>query len=61
MAGLFIANGPGFRSGVVVPAFDNIHVHPLLIRLLHLPPMRVDGNDSVTRRALAPGALRDAP
>lgn len=60
MAGLFIANGPGFLSGVVLPAFDNIHVHPLLIRLLHLPPMRVDGNDSVTRRALAPGALRDA-
>ncbi|MFM1961053.1 MAG: hypothetical protein RL588_2570 [Pseudomonadota bacterium] len=60
MAGLFIANGPAFRSGVVLPAFDNIHVHPLVIRLLQLPPQRVDGNDRVTRRALAPGALRQA-
>lgn len=60
MAGLFIANGPAFRSGVVLPAFDNIHVHPLVIRLLQLPPQRVDGNDRVTRRAFAPGALRQA-
>ena len=61
MGGVFIAHGPAFREGVILPAFDNIHVQPLLVRLLRLPPMRVDGDDRVARRALAPGALRDAP
>lgn len=62
MAGLFIARGPAFRPGVVLPAFDNIHVQPLLLRLLGLPPQDVDGDPSVTRRALArPGAAQGTP
>lgn len=58
MAGLFVANGPAFRRGLVLPAFDNIHVHPLLVRLLGLSSPKVDGRASVTRSALVRDALR---
>lgn len=34
MRSLFVANGPAFRRGVVVPAFDNVDVYPLLAHLL---------------------------
>ena len=61
MAGLFVANGPAFRAGVILPAFDNIHVHPLLLDLLGLASPEVDGRRSVTRRALAPHAVADSP
>jgi predicted AlkP superfamily pyrophosphatase or phosphodiesterase len=53
MAAAFVAAGPAFRSGVMVSAFDNVDVHPLLLRLLGLPPMQTDGD----ARTLAP-ALR---
>lgn len=53
MAGAFVAAGPAFRSGVVLPAFDNVDVHPMLLRLMGLPAMETDGN----ARTLAP-ALR---
>lgn len=53
MAASFVAAGPAFRSGVVLPPFDNVDVHPLLLRLLGLPAMPTDGNP----RTLAP-ALR---
>jgi predicted AlkP superfamily pyrophosphatase or phosphodiesterase len=53
MAATFVAAGPAFRQGVVLPPFDNVDVHPLLLRLLGLPAMATDGNP----RTLAP-ALR---
>ena len=34
MAATFVAAGPAFRAGVVVPAFDNVNVYPLLMRLI---------------------------
>jgi len=37
MRATFIANGPAFKSGVVLPDFDNIDVNPLLRVLLGLP------------------------
>jgi predicted AlkP superfamily pyrophosphatase or phosphodiesterase len=40
---IFIANGPSFRSGVVLPAFDNTDVYPLLARLLGIRPAEHDG------------------
>jgi predicted AlkP superfamily pyrophosphatase or phosphodiesterase len=48
MHGLFIATGPQFRSGVVVPAFENVHVYELLCRLLRLRPAMNDGDPDVT-------------
>jgi predicted AlkP superfamily pyrophosphatase or phosphodiesterase len=50
MRAIFIARGPSFRSGLVVPAIDNVDVYPLLTSLLGLEPGRHDGNP----RALAP-------
>ena len=34
---VLIANGPAFRAGVKLPAFDNVSVAPLLRDLLGLP------------------------
>lgn len=48
MHGLFIATGPQFRSGVVVPAFENVHIYELLCRVLGLRPASNDGNPAVT-------------
>jgi predicted AlkP superfamily pyrophosphatase or phosphodiesterase len=48
MHGLFVAMGPRLKSGVVVPAFDNIHVYELLCALLGVSPASNDGNPAVT-------------
>ncbi|MGQ7829031.1 alkaline phosphatase family protein [Altererythrobacter sp. Z27] len=37
MLALFVANGPAFRHGVKLDAFDNTLVTPLVRELLHLP------------------------
>lgn len=49
MHGLFIAAGPQFRSGVVVPSFENVHIYELLCRVLGLRPASNDGDLAVTR------------
>lgn len=48
MHGLFVASGPQFKSGIVVPAFDNVHVYELLCRVLGLRPASNDGDRAVT-------------
>jgi len=55
MRATFIANGPSFRRGAVLPVFDNVDVYPLLARLLGVTPQPNDG-DAATLRP----ALRDA-
>lgn len=52
MRAIFIAHGPSFRSGTTLPAFDNVHVYPLLMRLLGLPPADNDGDAAVLAPAL---------
>ena len=54
MAAVFVAAGPAFRPGVVLPAFDNVDVYPLLARLIGVPTGRTDGTLAPFRRALAP-------
>ena len=50
MHGIFLAAGPGVRRLGVIPAFENVHVYPFLVALLHLDRQPVvDGN----ARALA--------
>ena len=44
MAVLFVGHGPAFRRGVVVPAFDNVDVYPLLARLVGVRPAPNDGD-----------------
>jgi predicted AlkP superfamily pyrophosphatase or phosphodiesterase len=44
MRAVFTAVGPSFRSGVRLPAFDNVDVYPLLARLLRITPAPNDGD-----------------
>ena len=48
MHGLFIATGPQFRTRLVVPAFENVHVYALLCRVLGLRPASNDGDLAAT-------------
>ena len=52
MHAMFIAVGPDFRSGTVIPAFDNVDVYPLLRQLLGLPAEKRDGSIDSLRGAL---------
>lgn len=52
MRALFIAHGPAFQSGLVVPPFDNVDVYPLLTHLLGIKPEPNDGNFEEVREAL---------
>jgi len=52
MQAIFLARGPAFRPGVVLPRFDNVSVYPLLARLLGLQPAPNDGRLSDTAAAL---------
>ena len=55
MHGLFVASGPQFKAGVVVPAFDNVHIYELLCRVLGLRPATNDGDPAVTAKFLRNG------
>jgi hypothetical protein len=55
--GIFVAAGPGIRTGVRIPAFENIHIYPLMAALLGLDPASgIDGRLDV----LAPILAREA-
>lgn len=59
MHGIFVAAGPGIRSGVRIPAFENIHVYPLMAGLLGLEPAPgIDGRIAVLAPILARSAAR---
>jgi predicted AlkP superfamily pyrophosphatase or phosphodiesterase len=44
MRALFVAHGPDFKRGLVVPEFDNVDVYPLLTHLLGIHPQPNDGD-----------------
>lgn len=52
MRAVFVASGPSFRAGVRLPAFDNVHVYPLLAHLLRIRPAANDGSLAPLRPAL---------
>ena len=43
MRAIFLARGPSFRPGSVVPGFGNVHLYPLLAGLLGVEPAPSDG------------------
>lgn len=45
MAALFVAAGPAFKNGIQVEPFLNIHVYPLVARLLSVKPAPNDAVD----------------
>ena len=54
MAGLFIASGPGVRSGVTVPALSALDVYGLLARLLGVEAAPNEGDAAAADRVLRP-------
>ena len=54
MRATFIASGPAFGHGITLPAFDNVDVYPLLMRLLGQPPLPNDGDITPLLPALQP-------
>lgn len=52
MGATFIANGPAFRHGAVLPPFENIHIYNLLCAVLGLKPAPNDGDDRLVHTAL---------
>jgi len=52
MGALFLANGPAFGHGVVLEAFDNIHLYNLLCTLLGITPAPNDGDQRLARLTL---------
>ncbi len=48
MHGIFYAAGPAFRQGIAISSFKNIHVYPLICRVLGLDvPPHIDGREEV--------------
>lgn len=57
MHGIFYAKGPALKAGMTIPSFKNIHVYPLMCRILGLElPAEVDGKAEVLE-----GVLRRRP
>ncbi|MHC9084655.1 alkaline phosphatase family protein [Luteimonas sp. RIT-PG2_3] len=56
MRAVFLARGPAFHNGVVLPAFDNVDIYPLLMHLLGLPAQPGDGELGPLLPALKPDA-----
>jgi predicted AlkP superfamily pyrophosphatase or phosphodiesterase len=44
MHGIFVASGPAFKTGVTVPAFENINIYDALSQVLGVPPASNDGD-----------------
>ncbi len=54
MRALFIAHGPAFRKGVVVPEFPNVDVYPLMTHLLGIKAQPNDGSYRAVEDMLKP-------
>ncbi|MEB2777253.1 ectonucleotide pyrophosphatase/phosphodiesterase [Algoriphagus sp. D3-2-R+10] len=53
MHAIFYANGPAFKSGMEIETFQNIHVYPLICKILGLPiPTTIDGKLEVLQPIL---------
>lgn len=48
--GIFYAQGPNLQSGITVAPFQNIHVYPLIAKILGLPLPEIDGKEEVLRK-----------
>ncbi len=53
MGGIFFAQGPQFKSQVKIPAFENIHIYPLITEILGLKITEpIDGKLKVLKKTL---------
>ena len=53
MRALFVAHGPAFRRGLLVPEFDNVDVYALLAKILGIRPAPNDGDFNAVAPMLA--------
>ncbi len=44
MHAIFYAAGPAFKKGYRQPPFENVNIYPLIAHILHLKPVKTDGN-----------------
>ena len=55
MHGIFYANGPAFKKGIVVPSLKNIHIYPLICEILELEISdNIDGELKQIKNVLKP-------
>lgn len=52
MRAVFVAHGPSFKPGVVLPVFDNVDIYPLLAKITGVRPEVGDGSLKVVGQAL---------
>ena len=52
MRTIFIASGPAFANGRVVPAFESVHLYELVCAILGIEPAQNDGNLAAVRGVL---------
>eukprot|EP00111_Clytia_hemisphaerica_P010494 TCONS_00030665-protein len=52
MQSIFYASGPAFKKGVLMKAFDNVNVYPLLAHLLGIKPRPNNGSLAVFKHVL---------
>ncbi len=52
MRAVFVAHGPAFKPGVILPLFDNVDVYPLLTRLIGVKGEKGDGRVGPMKPAL---------
>jgi predicted AlkP superfamily pyrophosphatase or phosphodiesterase len=50
MRGIFYAQGPNIKPGMVLAPFQNIHIYPLVAKILGLPLPKIDGNPKVLNK-----------
>ena len=53
MHAFFLAHGPSFKSGITVPAFENIHLYNLMAKVLELEPAENNGDIELVENILA--------
>ncbi len=52
MHAFFLAHGPAFKSGITVPAFENIQLYNLMTKIFNIEPAPNDGNIEIVENVL---------
>ena len=52
MHAFFLAHGPAFKSGITIPAFENIQLYNLMARVLEIEPAVNDGDIELVKNIL---------
>jgi alkaline phosphatase D len=49
MRGIFYAKGPNIKKGLQIPAFENVHIYPMIAFILGLTTPTIDGDQAVLK------------